>query len=131
LRLFLIEEKNWTVLSVGTRRDENLIFDYISNSNDKACVGLFGYFTRFAELGHNGFNSDQLHEVDKSESIYQFSKGKHRVLFFNIDGKAVMLSCPHLKKSGKVDSNEVKKAIKIKREYLDALSCNDIDVIRE
>lgn len=130
MRLFLLEEKNWSVLSASTKTDENLIIDYICNCNDSAAAGLFAMFRRFAELGHAGFNSSQLHEVDKSESIYQLSKGRHRILFFNMNGRAILLSCPHIKKGAKVDSSEVKKAIKMKKEYEHALQRNTVEVVR-
>jgi len=118
-------------LSVVDQDDESVITGYIKSCNDQGVVGIIDLFERFADHGHDGFNSKQKHEIDKAESIYQFRKGDHRVLFFSCHGQAIIVSCPHRKKGNKVDPKEVKKAIKIKNEYLQALEEKTVFIFDE
>lgn len=122
MRLLRLERSIWQVLSVVDELDESVITGYIESCNDQGVVGIFDLFERFAEHGHNGFNSKQKHEVNKAESIYQFRKGDHRVLFFSCENRAIIVGCPHRKGGDKVDPKEVKKAIKIKNQYLKAIA---------
>lgn len=118
MRLLRLERLKWQVLSVVDSDDVSVIENYISNCNDRGVAGFVSLFERFAEHGHDGFNIKQKHEVDKGESIYQFRKGNHRVLFFSCENKAIIVSCPHRKGGKEVDPSEVRKAIKIKKQYL-------------
>jgi hypothetical protein len=131
LRLLRLEHLKWQVLSVVDSNDVSVIENYISNCNDQGVAGFISLFERFAEHGHDGFNIKQKHEVDKGESIYQFRKGDHRVLFFSCENKAIIVSCPHRKGGRAVDPKEVKKAIKIKNLYLKDKAKNTVIIFDE
>jgi len=72
--------------------------------------------------GPNLLSTDISHEVDKNESIYEFIAGDLRLLWFysNKQRKMIICGCQHLKKTKKVNKKEVKRIIKIKKDYISA-----------
>lgn len=83
--------------------------------------GMIKLFERYAEGGRNLLTSDNFHEANKEEGIWEFIKGRLRVFCF-MDGedRLVILSHGAIKKSQKADKLEVAKAARLKRDYLAA-----------
>lgn len=131
MRLLIIDDLNWRVCTPIKDGNQIDLLEYLENCKDSDAEGILSYFERFAQFGHDGFSTSQMHEANKNESIYEFSKGRHRILFFNIEGKAVVVSCGHIKKGQKANPKEVKKAIKIKNQYLEAYEKGLIQFIRQ
>lgn len=131
MRLLELETKKWQVLSVVNADDTSVIEQYIDSCTDNAAFGITNLFVRFSEFGHKGFSPSLMHEVNKDESIYQFTKGRHRILFFSCEGRAIVVSCPHIKTNKKVDPKQVKKAIRLKKQYLEAIKNNTVVIFQE
>lgn len=89
-----------------------------ARSGDKCATakGFKGLFDRYANAGFQQLTTDLLHEVDKTEKIYEFIRGDLRIFCF-FDGEKVILSHGAVKKGQKVDQQEVARAIANKNEY--------------
>lgn len=100
----------------------------IEASNEASAQRLGAYFARVAELGPRSLSTDQCHQVDAENKIYEFIAGRLRVLFFNGTPGSVVL-CTHmfLKKTRKTPTAEVKAAIRAKDRYEADLAAGHIE----
>lgn len=79
---------------------------------------LMAYFTHVAAGGLHALNDKQCHTIDASHKISEFIAGRLRVLFFQgTQGHMVICSHMFLKKTQKTPVQEIKKAIKAKKDY--------------
>ena len=79
-------------------------------------VGFKKLFERYADMGRNGLTAEIFHEVDKENSIWEFVKGPLRVFCF-VDGNKVILTHGAIKKTQKVDRQEVGRAVGMRNSY--------------
>jgi len=131
VRLRVIESHHWKVCAVEELDGSCELEDYLERCSEGEAMGIFAYFERFAANGFDFFNSKQVHEVDKPNKIHEFIKGRHRVLFFNIDGRAIIVGCAHIKKGQKVNSKKVEQAIKVKEKYHKSRQQGQIEFIED
>ena len=84
-----------------------------------SAVGLYKLIEMFSASGSEALTTDQSHYVDQDNKIYQLKKGDLRVLYFYASDKSIVI-CSHgfLKSTTKADKKEVKKAIRLRDEYL-------------
>lgn len=71
------------------------------------------------------------HCVDNENEIYEFIKGRYRVLCFLAEGRMVIAACVFMKKSQKTPKREISKAISLRNEYLAALSRGEEMIVEE
>lgn len=122
----VIRENKFRVAAI-TIVDENFdsnsnVLDFLKachqNSNYKSSTnGLHTVFHRYAEIGPTSLTSATSHEADKQNAILEFIKGDLRILYFVI-GNTAYLTNGYIKKGQKADPQEVKKAIKTKKSFL-------------
>lgn len=79
--------------------------------------GFYSVFKRYAEGGRSKLTAALFHEVDKSEKIWEFVKGDLRIFCF-LSGEKAVLTHGAIKKSQKVDSQEVARAVTAKNLFL-------------
>lgn len=113
-----ILRRTYDLQSYVDKKGVSVVHDYIKkNKNDGAIKGVIALFERIAD-GRVVTTSEFNHEADKDEKIFQITKGRHRFLFFYGEPKTILIfASPHLKKSQKVNKAELRKIIKIKKEY--------------
>ena len=75
--------------------------------------------------------TDLFHSVDKEEGIYEFIKGRLRLLCFEADGALIICSHVFMKKTSKTRTQDKNPAIALKREYLLAKAAKKIEFINE
>ena len=125
----VIESSVYQVWAIETMRDGygfecpaiDFLFMHAKQKQYKAsAIGFKALFKRYANGGRANLTTDQLHEVDKKNGIWEFIKGDLRVFCFFHNGHAVLCNSA-IKKSQKVDSKEVECAIRAKRSLLTQL----------
>lgn len=105
--------------------------------NPEACyqASADGLLVLLERISHEGLAniSDVLsHCVDKNEKIYELIKGKLRLFYFKTEDDFLIICTTGLiKKTQAVDQKHVKKAIRLKHEYLEAVKQNTLIVIEE
>lgn len=105
--------------------DEQCLYldEFIKHSNDASFVkhaqGMVKLFEKVATnpQGPRCLNDDQCHQIDKKNKIWQFTKGRLRVLWFYGDGKLIVCSHVFVKRTKKTPKAELNKAVNIKRIY--------------
>lgn len=123
----VIRENKYCVAAI-TDIDENFdststVLDFLrkcrQNPNYKSSTaGLHAIFCRYAELGPQSLTTAISHEVNKPNAILEFIKGDLRILYF-IKGNTAFLTNGYIKKGQKAHPQEVDKAIRTKKSFLD------------
>lgn len=135
MRLKVIQSGRWTILSpiVGNSSEcivEQFFEAYVENY-ESSVTGLLRMAEMHSSQGPTAFNPKQLHYVDQKEKIYQWRKGDLRLLWFADEGRVIICLHGILKKSQETPKREIKQAIRIKQEYLDAKARNGISIEEE
>jgi len=87
-------------------------------STEASRAGLLQMLEYVASNGFSNIPSVWSHEVNKEHGIYEFIKGRLRILFFKgANGDIAVCTDGFMKKSPKVDKAAVKKAIVLKASY--------------
>lgn len=94
--------------------------------------GLFELLDRISKEGLSKISSKLSRRVDENENIYELRKGDLRLFYFKTDENFLIICTSALiKKSQAVDQKHVRKAIRIKNDYLDSVRQNTLIVIEE
>lgn len=127
IKVIEIESDRYTVSASASDRKgivECALNDFLvacvdSKQYHGSAVGLFKLIEMFSVSGSEALTTDQSHFVDQENKIYQLKKGDLRVLYFYANDKSIVI-CSHgfLKSTTKADKKEVKKAIRLRNEYL-------------
>ncbi len=138
MKLLRLEHSLWDVPAVieGSNDDECCpLTDFLSGIGAQypgAVSGMYDLFERFAVAGKEKFSDDLCHYANKNEKIWQFTKGRLRVLWFYGHGNRIVV-CSHgfVKQSQKTPKKEINHAISIKKQYEAAVKINAVTVQEE
>lgn len=101
-------------------------------SYQSSADGLLNLLERISKDGLLNLPDVLSHCVDKNEKIYELIKGKLRLFYFKTEDDFLIICTTGLiKKTQTVDQKHVKRAIRLKNEYLDAVIQNTLTVIEE
>ena len=99
-----------------TEKGELPVKEYFDSSEHRVKVKLLALVKYMAENGRL-FDETKFRVVDKKEKIYEFKPMQERFFNFFTEGRKIILTNAYRKKSQKVDSKELARAINIKRDY--------------
>ena len=98
----------------------------------EACVlGIVQFWKNIPRVGPRQLGPAIYHYVDEKNEIYEFVKGRLRVLCFQSDGAVCVCCHAFLKQSQKTPKAKVKRAVLIKKEYEAALASGKIEIQAE
>ena len=116
----------WAIESTTDRFERKcLALDFLHDRASEAQYGASAckfaeLFRRYATDGDQRLPASLFHMVDQNNGIYQFIRGDLRVFCFIYMGNAV-LTHGAIKRSQKVDPQEVQRAVRMKGDFLRAL----------
>ena len=94
--------------------------------------GMLVLMDHVADVGPMTLPDKLCHEVNKDPTIFQFIKGRLRVLwFYGADNKVVVCSHCFVKKDQKTPKPEIHKCIGIRERYLSAHADRNIELLEE
>ena len=94
--------------------------------------GLFKLLDRISREGLVDISSKLSRRVDENENIWELRKGDLRLFYFKTeDDFLIICTSALIKKTQAVDQKHVKKAIRFKHEYLEAVKQHTLIVIEE
>ena len=91
--------------------------DYYEKCDDVTRASLLYLVKRIADIGHI-YDDTKFRIENRQHKIYCFKPKKERFFCFFFTGKKIIITSGHTKKKQKLDHNELKKAVKIREEYL-------------
>lgn len=94
-------------------------------------VGLAALWDRIPRTGPKALGTSLYHCIDDKASIYEFIKGDLRLLCFEVDGATVVCSHVFVKKSQKTPARVAKRAVELKKQYLQALQKGDVHIAND
>lgn len=125
----IIEQGRFDVAALGAKRngeDEDASYHALDDlqsleqNHESHVHGIMELMSQYASYGREGLTSNQMHHADQTEGILEFIRGRIRVMCFQDDHGLVLLCCANLKNTQKADKKSVKKAIRLKKDYLNA-----------
>jgi len=134
LKIKIIAKDTFRVAAVmdGDLCEAELFLESGEKATKASRVGISVLLMRVAQDGLIGLPSDLFHYVHKEEKIYEFIKGRLRLLCFKGDGEElVVCTSGVMKKSQKVDNAAVEEAIRWKRNYFDSKRDRTLTVVEE
>ncbi|MGA1825456.1 MAG: type II toxin-antitoxin system RelE/ParE family toxin [bacterium] len=85
--------------------------------SDKVIVKLAAFVKLIAEEG-TLYDEQKFRIVDRKEKIYEFKPARYRFFNFFYTGRKIIITNGYVKKSQKVDKRELKRAIRLKKYYI-------------
>ena len=103
------------------------------NANYQACAdGLFELLDRISKEGLADISTKLSRRVDENENIWELRKGDLRLFYFKTeDDFLIICTSALIKKTQNVDLKHVKRAIRFKHSYLNAVKQRTLIVIEE
>ncbi len=93
---------------------------------------LFELLDRISKDGLSNIPTKLSHRIDENENIYELIKGDLRLFYFKPkDDFLIICTSALVKKSQAVDQKHVKRAIRLKHAYLNAVKQKTLIVIEE
>ncbi|MCF3485194.1 hypothetical protein GUL16_16045 [Stenotrophomonas maltophilia] len=136
MRFKLLEQGAWRVVARIDHREqcpvEDALNDLAVNPRTQAiAMRLAAIWRAIPREGPHMLPVETYHCVDNENEIYEFIKGRYRVLCFLAEGRMVIAACVFMKKSQKTPKREISKAISLRNEYLAALSRGEEMIVEE
>lgn len=91
-----------------------------SLSSNKVIVKLAGFVKLIADEGML-YDEQKFRIVDQKEKIYEFKPGRYRFFNFFYTGGKIIIMNGYLKKSQKVDKKALKRAIRLRKDYIERI----------
>lgn len=136
MRLLLIREGTWSFYTPCNQHGqcELLVFLENLNAQSQAAIERLMSFIDMASResqGPNCFDDGISHYVDQNNKIFEFVAGRLRLLWFYSPTERKIIICSHafLKKTNKTPKSDIRKAIKLKKDYEDAWNKGQIEII--
>lgn len=94
--------------------------------------GLLDMLERTAKSGWEQFSSKQVHFIDEKHKIYEFVRGRLRLIFFHGEN-SLLVVCTEVivKKTQKADKKVVNRAIQAQKAYWKSVEDNCLTIIRD
>ena len=121
----------WQVVAPLSDEDccelETTLVELGNNKKRRAsAVGMHALWERIPRHGPRALGTELYHCINEKDAIYEFIKGDLRVLCFEADGAIVVCSHVLVKKTQKTPARDVRRAVELKRRYLQALKLSDV-----
>lgn len=132
--LHLIDKAKWKLYGLGSSVDrcepfDNLEILYQNFRRDvEKMTAILDRAIRTSE-GPRCFPSEISHQIDENNSIWQFTAGRLRLLWFYDEGRLIICTNSFIKKGQKTPGKEKERAIRLKRKYFNAKKNNTLTII--
>lgn len=96
--------------------DSSSVHNYFKFCDDVTQASLLFLVKTIAEIGRI-YDETKFRIEDRQNKIYCFKPREERFFCFFFTGKKIIITSAYTKKKQKLDRNELRKAIQIRREY--------------
>ena len=93
------------------------VHNYFEECDDTTQASLLHLAKIIGDVGRI-YNKEKFTIEDKKNKIYCFKPRQERFFCFFLIGREIIISSAYTKKRQKLDRNELKKAIKIRKQYI-------------
>ncbi|WP_395059457.1 type II toxin-antitoxin system RelE/ParE family toxin [Polaromonas sp.] len=93
---------------------------------------MYAHFDMVSRHGLNGLNSDQFHQIDRVNGIYELIAGRLRTLFFSTEsGQYIICTNVFVKKTKKTPEKELTRAVAMAKQFFAAQKLNQVTWIED
>ena len=97
-------------------KDSSSVNDYFEACDDVTQASLLVLVKRMADIGHI-YDETKFRIEDRQNKIYCFKPKKERFFCFFFTGRNIIITSAYTKKKQKLDRNELRKAVQIRKQY--------------
>lgn len=136
MKLKVLFQDAWTVYAVASDaqgRDHCQIEDFFCTLEadcEGSADGMLQVLDYVAANGPRQLSDSLSHYIDQQERIFEFIKGKLRIVWFYDDGKCVICTHGFVKDSQKTRQSDKTLAIKARKQYFKAKEARALTIIR-
>ena len=88
---------------------------------------MYAHFETVSRHGLQGLNSDQFHQIDPENGIYELIAGRLRTLFFSTEsGQYIVCTNVFVKKTKKTPERELNRAVIVAKQFRSAQKLNQV-----
>lgn len=128
---------HWKVVAAVVERPDQFtcpfveaLDDFMDDPKRQAWVaGLEAIWDRIPFNGPSQLGTSMYHMVDEANGIFEFRKGRLRVLCFQVQGSVCVCSTVFLKASDKTPAAQVTRAVKLKKSVAEAMNQGEIEYV--
>lgn len=135
MRIRVLKNDRYKICCVadGSTDDLLVFLNGLGANQEKSQAGMLVLLENAAcdPNGPRNWPDSLSHQIDAQEGIFEFIKGRIRVLWFYDAGKMVICAHGFLKDSQKTPPERVGRAIDIKKRYLQAKATNTLVLVSD
>jgi len=136
MRLKLLAEGSWRIVARIDHRDRCQVEEELNAlasdpKTQAVATRLQAVWAAIPREGPHMLPVETYHCVDTENEIYEFIKGRYRVLCFRLNGRMVVAACVFMKKTQRTPRREVNRAITLRSECLAAAGRGEVVIVEE
>jgi len=117
-RFLLYEGVCYSIYFHAEKETFSEVYEYFEKCDAVTQAGLLYLAKRMGDIGRI-YDTTKFRLEDTENKIYAFKPKQERFFCFFFVGKTIVITSAHKKKKQKLDKNELKKAIWIRKKYID------------
>ncbi len=131
MRVKVVTKNHYTLLEVDGKKGLTSFLESQYSQRKGMVAGALELLERVANepLGPRELTTELCHQLDPKNDIWEFIKGRFRILWFEDEGKVILCTHAFMKKSGKVPPAEIEMAVRIKEKYLSSRRDGTLELI--
>lgn len=138
MRLQILHDGPWKIVAPLSGEGAEVTCELLEqledlrNAHEASVIGLYTVWERINRFGPRALGTGLYHLVDEENGIYEFIKGRIRVLCFESHTGAICV-CSHvlLKSSQKTPKAAIKLAIRLKAQFSTAFAAGTVQFVTE
>lgn len=137
LKLLAKADGQWRVIAPAQMLEGKVLCELeqellaFTEQHAASVVGLMQFWENIPRVGPRQLGTAIYHCVDDEHGIFEFVKGRLRVLCFQSDGAICVCCHAFLKQTQKTPKPKIKRAVGIKKEYEAALASGKVEIKAE
>lgn len=120
---------SWLIYAECTQDGQCELKDFLENQPpnfESYVIGVFALFEHVAESGPLDLSDSICHQV--AEGIWEFIKGRFRILWFYDEGRVIICSHGYVKQTQKAPKQQIKRVQQCKKNYFTAKKAKQLTI---
>jgi hypothetical protein len=109
--------EHYSICFHAETKSSSEVYEYFESRDDVTQASLLFLVKRMADMGHI-YDETKFRIEDRENKIYCFKPKRDRFFCFFFTGKKIIITSAHAKRRQKLDRCELRKAIRIRNEYI-------------
>ena len=117
-KFLLYAGDNYSIYFHAEKAASSEVYEYFEKCDKVTQASLLFLAKTMGDVGKI-YDKNKFRQEDKKNKIYVFKPKQERFFCFFFIGKTIIITSAYKKQKQKLDKNELKKAIEIRKKYID------------